>query len=44
MTIPTKNEMFAEFANCKNIDERIEYVKKKMWLKINVGCNWINRT
>ena len=24
MTIPTKNEMFAEFANCKNIDERIE--------------------
>ena len=27
MTIPTKNEMFAEFANCKNIDERIEYIK-----------------
>ena len=26
MTIPTKNEMFAEFANCKNIDERIEYI------------------
>ena len=27
MTIPTKNEMFAEFANCKTYDEKIEYVK-----------------
>ena len=25
--IPTKNEMFVEFANCESIDERIEYIK-----------------
>ena len=35
MNIPTKNEMFAEFANCKNIDERIEYVKSIRDVDVN---------
>jgi len=35
MTIPTKNEMFAEFANCENIDERIEYVKSIRDVDVN---------
>ena len=39
MTIPTKNEMFAEFTNCKNIDERIEYVKSIRDVDVNNTLN-----
>mgnify|MGYP001324730869 CR=1 FL=1 len=37
--IPTKNEMFAEFANCKNIDERIEYIKSLRDVDVNHTLN-----
>jgi len=39
MTIPTKNEMFAEFANCENIDERIEYIKSIRDVDVNNTLN-----
>ena len=39
MTIPTKNEMFAEFANCENIDERIEYIKSIRDVDVNHTLN-----
>ena len=39
MTIPTKNEIFAEFANCKNIDERIEYIKSIRDVDVNHTLN-----
>ena len=39
MTIPTKNEMFAEFANCENIDERIEYIKSIRYVDVNNTLN-----
>ena len=35
MTIPTKNEMFAEFANCKTYDEKIAYVKSIRDVDVN---------
>ena len=39
MNIPTKNEMFAEFANCENIDERIEYIKSIRDVDVNNTLN-----
>ena len=35
MTIPTKNEIFAEFAKCKTYDEKIEYVKSLRDVDVN---------
>ena len=37
--IPTKNEMFVEFANCESIDERIEYIKSIRDVDVNHTLN-----
>ena len=37
--IPTKNEMFVEFANCESIDERIDYIKSVRDMDIHNTLN-----
>ena len=38
-TLPAQNEIFAEYANCKTYDEKIEYVKSLRDVDVNHTLN-----